>query len=174
MVIFEAVGRQSIRGTEIPHVLESAGASEFVFDGQTQSKEDLLSTSLKDRHAVWMRWFENEIEARYEATRGGLEIIADILQQGFEDPKRFGFAFAYIFGEGCELKPKPYAIARNQKEHLGGFLRQLTAEMGLQHPDIAASAAVFVIERTIERTLTTGSPKEAQAARLLFRRLHHA
>jgi hypothetical protein len=38
---------------------------------QSQSKEDLVS-ALKDCHATWMRWFENEIEARYEAT--GYEI----------------------------------------------------------------------------------------------------
>ena len=47
-----------------------------------------------------MRWFESEIEERYEATGGGLEIIADVLQKGLEDSKRFGFAFIHIATEG--------------------------------------------------------------------------
>jgi hypothetical protein len=38
---------------------------------------------------------------------------------------------------------------------------------------MAASAAVFVIERAIVRTLMTGSLKEAQTARLLFQCLQH-
>jgi len=41
------------------------------------------------------------------------------------------------------------------------------------HPDIVASAAVLVIERTIVRTLMTGSLKETQTARLLFQCLFH-
>ena len=34
---------------------------------QIESKEEQPSAFLKDRHVIWMRWFENEIEARYEA-----------------------------------------------------------------------------------------------------------
>ena len=128
----------------------------------------------RDRHAIWMRWFENEIEARYEATGGGLEIIADVLQEGFEDPKCFGFAFIHIVTEGGDFDNEPFAIVREQKEHLGRFIEQLAVKMGLQHPDMAAPAAVLVIERTIMRTLMTGSLKEAQTARLLFQCLQHA
>ncbi len=147
--------------------------SESAFYEQFQSKEELVSAFLKDRHAIWMRWFENEIEARYEATGGGLEIIADVLQKGFEDPKCFGLAFINIVTE-CGFDHEPFAIAGEEKKHLGQFIEELAVRMGLQHPDIAASAAVLVIERTIVRTLMTGSLKEAQTARLLFQCLQHA
>jgi len=60
------------RDAEFSAVLALAGVSESGFHEQFQSKEDLVSVFLKDRHAIWMRWFENEIEARYEAT--GYEI----------------------------------------------------------------------------------------------------
>ncbi len=117
-----------------------------------------------------MRRFENEIEARYEATGGGLELIADVLQEGFEDPKCFGLAFIHIVTEGSE----PFAIAKEQTQHLRRFIEQLAVKMGLQHPDMAASATVLVIERTIARTLMTGSLVETQTARLLFQCLQHA
>lgn len=121
-----------------------------------------------------MRWFENEIETRYEATGTGLEIIADVLRKGFEDPKCFGLAFIRIVTEGGDCDNEPFAIAGEQKEHLRRFIEQLAAKMGLQYPDMTASAAVLVIERTIVRTLITGSLREAQTARLLFQCLQHA
>jgi AcrR family transcriptional regulator len=149
--------------------------SESVFYEQSQSKEEIVSAFLKDRHAIWMRWFENEIEARYEATEGGLEIIADVLQIGFEDPKCFGCAFIKIVTEGGgDFDNEPFAIAREQKEHLRQFIEHLAVKMGLQHPDMAAFAVVLVIERTILRTLMTGSLTEVQTARLLFQCLQHA
>src|SRR5690348_1337353 len=68
---------------KVSEVLAIAGVSESSFYDRFQSREDLVSAFLKDRQAIWMRWFENEIEARCEATGGGLEIIADVLQKGF-------------------------------------------------------------------------------------------
>jgi uncharacterized protein (DUF2267 family) len=121
-----------------------------------------------------MRRFENEIEARYEATGGGLELIADVLQDGFEDPKCFGLAFIHIVTEGRSFNSEPFAIAREQKQHLRRFIERLAVRMGFQHPDMAASAAALVIERTIVRALMTGSLQEAQTARLLFQCLQHA
>ena len=159
---------------KVSEVLAIAGVSESSFYDRFQSREDLVSAFLKDRQAIWMRWFENEIEARCEATGGGLEIIADVLQKGFEDPKCLGFAFINIAAEGSAFNNEPFAIAKEQKKHLGRFLEQLALKMGLQHPDMAASAAVLVIEQAIVWTLMTGSLKEAQAARLLFRCLQHA
>jgi AcrR family transcriptional regulator len=146
--------------------------SESTFYEYFQSKEELVSAFLKDRHATWMRWFESEIEARYQANGGGLEIIADVLQEGFQDPKCFGLAFIKIVVEGADREP--FAIAEEQKRHLGRFIEQLAVRMGLQHPDMAASAAVLVVERTILRTLISGSLTEAQTARLLFQCLQHA
>ena len=165
--------REGVRGTEIVKVLENAGVSESAFYEQFQSRENLVSAFLRHRHAIWMRWFESEIEERYEATGGGLEIIADVLQDGFEDPKCFGFAFINTVAESSAFDRVPFVIASEQKEHLGRFIEQLAVKMGLQHPDMAASAAVFVTERTILRTLMTGSLKEAQDARLLFQCLQH-
>jgi AcrR family transcriptional regulator len=166
--------REGVRATETSLVSKISGVSESSFSEHFQSKEDLVSAFLKDRHATWMRWFENEIESSYEATAGGLEIIADVLQKGVEDSKCFGLAFFQILIEGGDFDNEPIAIVREQKEHLRRFIGQLAAKMGFQDPNLVASTAVFVIERTIVRTLMTGSLKEAQTARLLFQCLQHA
>ena len=166
--------REEPRYADISKALAIAGVSTSVFYEQFKSEEDFVSAFLTDRHAMWMRWFEKEIEARFEATGGGLEIIADVLQEGFEDPKCFGVAFIHVVTETRDVAHEPCAIAKDQKEHLKRLIERLAVRMGLQHPDMAASAAVLVIERTIVRTLMTGSVKEAQTARLLFQCLQHA
>ena len=159
---------------EISEALAIARASEFASCERFRSKEDLVSAFLKGRHAAWMRWFEDEIEARYKATGGGLEIIADVLQEGFEDPNNFGLAFVNVVTVCSHVDKEPFAIVGEQKELLRRFIEQLAVKMGLDHPDIAASAAVLVIERAIVRTLMTGSLTEARTARLLFQCLQHA
>lgn len=172
--IREGLCRDDSLEGEISESLKIARMSESAFPEQFQSKKELVSAFLKDRHAIWMRWFENQIEARCEATGGGLEIIADVLQKGFEDPKCFGLAFINITTEGRTFNSEPFAIAGKQKEHLRRFIEDLAVKMGLQHPDMAAFAAVLIIDRTIVRTLMTGSLKEVQIARLLFQCLQHA
>ncbi|OJV41212.1 MAG: hypothetical protein BGO25_15800 [Acidobacteriales bacterium 59-55] len=170
----EVFCRDDFREDEISKLPASTRVSESAFCDEFKPKEELVSDFLKRRHAIWMHWFESEIKTRHEATGGGLEIIADVLQKGFEDPKCFGFAFINILTEGGGFDNEPVAIAREQKEHLRQFIEQLAVKMGLQYPGRTASAAVPVIERAIVRTLMTGSLEEAQTARLLFQCLQHA
>ena len=49
-----------------------------------QSKEEPVAAPSSNTCALWLRWFENEVEAKYQATAGGLEIIADVLLKAFE------------------------------------------------------------------------------------------
>lgn len=174
MTFSDVLCPEGLREAESSRLLATAGVSESVCYDQSQSKEALVSALLKVRHTIWMRWLENEVHARYEATGGGLEIIADVLQEGFEDPKSFGFAFIDVVTKCGDFDNEPTAIVGGEKEHLTRSIEQLAAKMGLVCPDMAASAAVSVVERTIVRTLVTGSLREAQTARLLFQCLQHA
>jgi hypothetical protein len=140
-----------------------------------QSKEEPVAAPSSNTCALWLRWFENEVEAKYQATSGGLEIIADVLRKAFEQQKCSDSDFSFFntvdnFGFGSD----PFVAAAGQKEHLRRYLEQLAMRMGLQHPDIAACAALLVIERTIVRTQLTGSLEETQTARLLFQCLQHS
>jgi hypothetical protein len=59
--------------------------------------------------------------------------------------------------QGGDFDNQPFALVGEQKEHLRRFIEQLAVQMSLQDPDMAASAAVLVIERAIVRTLITGA-----------------
>jgi hypothetical protein len=138
-----------------------------------QSKEEPVTPPLKNKCAAWLCWFENEVEATYERTGGGLEIIADVLQKAFEDPECSDLV-SFNIVDGGDFDSEPFAASREQREHLRAYLEQLAVRMGLQHPDIAASTALLVIEQTIVRTQLSGGLNEAQTARLLFQCLQHA
>ena len=160
------------RSPERSRVIEEARVSESTFYEGLQSKEACILTFLEDRHAMWLRWFQNKINARYETTGGGLEIIADVLREWFEDSQLRGSAGKVIVSNR-DLNGQNFEIARTPKDQLRRFVTQLAVKMGFQYPDIAASAAVLIIERTILMTLLTGDLSELKTAQLLFHCLQH-
>ena len=170
MTSLRVFSREGRGEAQIPNMEPMAGATGLY--EHLHSKQTSVPADQKDRPAIWMDWLENQIEARYQATGGGLEIIADILQTGLEDPLHL--TFGSFVAEGGRFNSRPFAITREQSEHLRRFLEQLALKMGLEHPDLAPAAAVLVVEETILRAQITGSPEEAQTARLLFQCLQHA
>jgi hypothetical protein len=129
---------------------------------------------MKDERTAWFSWLESEFERRYEATGGGLEVLADILLEGFEDPSYRSFLYIDDFSNTVFDHSFAGVGTVAQKEHLRRRLEKLSVRMGIPHPDFAAAAAVLVIERTIMSARITGSSKEFQTARLLFQCLQHA
>lgn len=129
---------------------------------------------LKNDCSIWLRWLEREVESRYQLTGGGLEVIADVLETAFENPQFVDLLLTDIFPGTGTVCSEALVDVKEQKEDLRLYLERLAERMGLQHPAIAASAALLVIEKTILWTQRSGSSQEAHTARLLFQCLQHA
>lgn len=166
--------RDGIRATDINQVIARAGVSENSFYQNFHSKEDLVNAFLHKRHDIWFTWFETEVERRLAANGGGLEVIADVLQNWFEDPSFRGCAFINTVAEGGKFDSEPFAIAREHKEQLKQFIKKLATGMRLQEPELVAAAGLLVVEGAIVRAQMTCDPKEAQNARLLLLCLNHS
>jgi hypothetical protein len=121
-----------------------------------------------------MFWFLTEIETRCRVTVPSFEIIVDNLQEALQDPKTPGLAFINVTGARSGNDDEPFAIVSEQKEHLTGFVEELALTMGLEYPQLIAFTPTRTIERTILRSLISGSPDEARTARLLLRCLQNA
>lgn len=139
---------------------------------QYRSVVDLDGTSPGNDCTAWLRWFEDQIEQAYEASGGDLEIIADVLERDFETPGYFEYATQVsdqvdVFGDW-------HVASRVHRKHLMLYLEQLATRMGLRCPEMIASAAVLVIERTIEWARASEDSDAAQTARLLFQCLRSA
>ena len=157
---------------EVSRVIKEAGASESHFYGEPQSTEACIRAFLEDRDDLWIRWIQNEIEARYEASGGGLEVIVDALLAWFEDSQLHG-ATLKVMVSNRGFSEQNFEIARKPKEQLRRFVEQLFVKMGIRHPDIGAVAAVQIIERTIAMILTRSDLSELKTAQLLFRCLQN-
>ena len=155
-------------------VTEEAEVSETTFYGEFQSKEALIRAFLEDRNAIWLRWFQSEVRARFETTRGGLEIISDVLNKWFEDSRVHGEVVNQASSTNRQVNGEAFETFGNQKDQLQRFVELLARRMGLRYPDIAASAAVQIIERTIETNLVSGDLSELKTAQLLFQCLQRA
>lgn len=136
-------------------------------------RKDRVSNSRKDRHSIWLRWFQNEVEARYKAAEGGLEIIADVLRNCCESGL-YRFAVIKLIRSEKSVESECFEVVAVQRDRLRRFVQELATKMGLECPDIAASATVLILERTIVRIRETGDLSELRTAQLLFRCLHCA
>src|SRR5215472_17574538 len=78
---------RGVRAPEISRTIEDFRVPESTVYEGLQLKKTCIRAFLEDRDAIWLRRFQTEITARYEATGGGLEIIADVLREWFEDSR---------------------------------------------------------------------------------------
>jgi len=164
---------QGVRGPEKSRVIEEARVPKSTVYEGIQLTRVCIRAFLEDRDAMWLRWFQSEIDARYETTGGGLEIIVDVLREWFEDSQRRG-SVSMVIASNRDFNGQNLEVARTTKNQLRRFVQQLAVKMGFQYPDIVASAAVLIIERTIVTTLMTGDLSELKTAQLLFHCLQHA
>lgn len=160
--------------TGISPMKERAIVSESTSNEAPESKDDLIRAFLEDRHAIWVRWFQHEISARYETTGGGLEIIADVLREWFEGSQMRCCAVTDVIPSNRRFDVQNLEPVRNPKGLLRLFVEQLAVKIGLQCPDIAASAVVLIVERAIAMNLATGDLSELKTTRLLLECLQHA
>ncbi|WP_213806098.1 hypothetical protein [Granulicella sp. dw_53] len=128
---------------------------------QTQihfNNSELVSISLRERQDIWMVWFTSAVEARIAISGGGLEAIADILLDSFEDP---------LF-RSCVF------IACENKGQLRELILKIATKLNLREPEMTAVAGVFIIEGMLVRMQMTGDMTEARNARLLFQCLNYS
>jgi AcrR family transcriptional regulator len=162
------------RRAEISLATEGARVSETPFYENFQPKEDLIRAFLEDRNTIWLRWFQREIDARLEITGGGLEIIVDVLRKWFEISRLPCQTVKKDNSSSCEVNVEVFDSFSSQKDQLRRFVEQLARKMGLRCSDIAASAAVQIIERTIVAICKSCDLSELMTAQLLFQCLQHA
>jgi len=165
-VAFWSDHKQSASTLELEAMVIGADSGEY------RPADDLDGKSPRNDCTAWLRWFENQIERAYEASGGDLEIIADVLEKDFGTLGNFEYATPV--STQVDVLGDWHFASRDHRKHLMLYLEQLATRMGLRCPEMIASAAVLVIERTIEWARASGESDAAQTARLLFQCLRSA
>lgn len=163
--------REGLQAVGIDRIIEEAGVAKMTFYRHFPSKNDLIATFLKERHGAWMVWLVQEVEARQAATRGGIEVIADILEEWFRDPIFIGCAFINSVAEVHNYDSEVMRIAGNHVAEMLEFLEKLLARDGVDDAKAAAEEAFLVIEGAIVRAHMSHDPLAAKVCRRLLRKI---
>lgn len=163
--------QDGIRATGIDKIIAESGVAKMSFYRSFPSKSDLVVAFLRKRHDLWMSWFTQRVEAKLASSNGGLEVIADVLKEWFEEPDFRGCAFINTVAEDGSHSSEQASIAQDHKQQLEDYLEKLARRLKLKVPKEVAAAATLVIDGTIVRAQMTGNPRVALVCKQLLKKL---
>ena len=163
--------QDGLRATGIDKIIAESGVAKMSLYRHFASKNELIAAFLDRRHESWMRWFEQDVEARFAASPG-LEAIALALADWFSDEDFRGCAFINAVAEVCASgEGTQVAQSVAHKAELAALIGSLARRLGLPEPDAIAEEAMLCVEGMIVRYQMTADPGVVDAGRRLLRRL---
>jgi AcrR family transcriptional regulator len=166
--------RNGLRATGIDKIIAESGVAKMSFYRHFPSKGDLISEFLRRRHDNWMAWFTATVSKKLEKRGSGLEVIADVLGEWFDEPGFRGCAFINTISETPDYEAEQNQIVREHKAQLECFIKQTAVQLGLSAPDQIAATAMIIIEGTIVRAQMTRKPDVISHCRWLLQMTAHA
>lgn len=167
--------QEGLRATGIDRIIAESGVAKMSFYRHFPSKADLIATFLETRHERWLGWFEHAVDARLGKPGAGLEVIADVLREWFDEADFRGCAFINTVAEsGSSNDDDASRIALRHKNDLAAYLVTLARRLHLTRPQQVAEAAMIIIEGTIVRAQMTGDAGVVAASRSLLKSLGQA
>lgn len=166
--------QEGLRATGIDRIIAESGVAKMSFYRHFPSKADLIAAFLENRHERWLDWFERAVEARLGKAGAGLEVIADVLREWFDEADFRGCAFINTVAESGSSADDPSRIALAHKNDLAAYLEALARRLHLARPQQVAAAAMIVIEGTIVRAQMTDDAGVVATCRSLLKNLGQA
>jgi AcrR family transcriptional regulator len=166
--------QNGLRATGIDRIIAESGVAKMSFYRHFPSKGDLISEFLRRRHDNWMAWFTATVSKKLEKRGSGLEVIADVLGEWFDEPGFRGCAFINTISETPDYEAEQNQIVREHKAQLECFIKQTAVQLGLSAPDQIAATAMIIIEGTIVRAQMTRKPDVISHCRWLLQMTAHA
>jgi AcrR family transcriptional regulator len=160
--------RNGLRATGIDKIIAEAGVAKMSFYRYFPSKDDLVAEFLRRRHDIWMAWFTAAVNKRLGKSNSGLEVIADVLDEWFDDPEFRGCAFINTISETPEYEAEQNHIVRDHKAQLELFVKEIASQLRLKTPGTVAAKAMIVIEGAIVRAQMTRDPDVTSHCRNLL------
>jgi AcrR family transcriptional regulator len=161
--------RNGLRATGIDKIIAESGVAKMSFYRYFPSKDDLIAEFLRRRHHNWMAWFAEAVNKRLRKPGSGLEVIADVLGEWFDDPEFRGCAFINTISETPEYEAEKNQIVRDHKAQLELFIREIASQLQLRAPRRVASNAMIIIDGAIVRSQMTRDPDVTSHCRCLLK-----
>jgi AcrR family transcriptional regulator len=159
-----------LRATGIDRIIAESGVAKMSFYRYFPSKSDLIAEFLHNLNDFRMDWFITGVEEKLlESKGGGLEVIADVLHDWFEEPDFRGCAFINTVAETPGFDAEPNSICRDHKVKMEAYIEKLAARLGIAAPKKAAATAMIIIDGTIVQAQVTGNPNVTRICKQLLK-----
>lgn len=160
--------RDGFRATGIDKIIAESGVAKMSLYRHFTSKNELISAFLERRHEFWMRWFIEDVEARF-ALRADLSVIAEALGEWFIQEDFRGCAFINVVAEaGSSGDPRHIQQAISHKHSIEQYISELADRLGLQSPASVAADAMICVEGMIVRYQVTHDSKVVDSGRQIL------
>lgn len=167
----QLIYRGGIHATGVDAIIRHSGTARKSFYSHFASKEDLVATALRRRDDRWMAWFENATLRSAPTPAGRLLGMFDVLHAWFGGGDFHGCAFLNAAGEIQRADHVIFAVARQHKERLLGFVETCCAACAPRGAEALARQWLILIDGAIGVALVSGDAAAAHDARDLAERL---
>lgn len=169
-----------IHATGVDAIVRQSGSARKSFYTHFGSKDALVAAALERRDERWMNWFIEGTSSRGATPRARLVGMFDVLREWFASPDFHGCAFLNAAGEIESADDPIRVVAREHKERLLRFVREVCDEYAAsagQDSEYAARLSrqwLILIDGAIGVALVSGDPDAAVDARAAAEKLLEA
>nr|WP_319000082.1 TetR/AcrR family transcriptional regulator [Pseudomonas lalkuanensis] len=166
----DLIYRNGIHATGMDLLVKTSGVSRKSIYKYFGTKDELVAEVLKRRDERWMDWFRTEVE-RAETPEARLLEIFSVLKGWFESSGFRGCAFINTAGETGDPQDPVRLVAKEHKEKLLEFVKEICQQYGAADPDALARQLLVLIDGAITVAHVLGDFNSADSAKEVMRTL---
>lgn len=152
------------RATGIDTILAEAGVAKMTLYHHFKSKDELIVAALQRRDSEWREWFIGQVTKRASTPRQRLLAIFEVLEEWFRNKGYHGCSFGQAATEFRDPKHSVHKMAREHKQHMLAWFRELAAAAGAKDPESLAQQISLLFEGAIIHMEVFREPQVARTA----------
>ncbi|TVT79779.1 TetR/AcrR family transcriptional regulator [Pseudomonas sp. H3(2019)] len=162
--------KSGIAATGMDLLVKTAGVSRKSIYRYFANKEELTVAALQRRDVRWMNWFKNEVNKAPTSAERLLNLFT-VLKDWFASEGFRGCAFINTSGETGDPQDPVRLVAKEHKQKLLDYVRELCTEHGVHDPEALAKQLLILIDGAITVALVMGDHSAANNAQCMARKL---
>lgn len=166
----DLIYRNGIHASGMDLLVKTSGVSRKSIYKYFGTKDELVAEVLKRRDERWMKWFRTEVE-KAESPEARLLHIFSVLKGWFASTGFRGCAFINTAGETGDPTDPVRLVAKEHKEKLLGFVKEICQQYGAADPDALARQFLILIDGAITVAHVLGDLNSADDALQVARTL---
>ncbi|ROM94260.1 TetR/AcrR family transcriptional regulator [Pseudomonas brassicacearum] len=162
--------KSGIAATGMDLLVKTAGVSRKSIYRYFANKEELTVAALQRRDVRWMSWFKTEVNKAPTPAGRPLNLFT-VLKDWFASEGFRGCAFINTSGETGDPQDPVRRVAKEHKQKLLDYVRELCTEQGVHDPEALAKQLLILIDGAITVALVMGDHSAADNAQCMARKL---